>query len=526
MWRILTFQTNTLTKATLVISFFTIFSQISAVIRDKIFATYFGAGMDLDIYYSAFRIPDFIFLLVGTFGSTFILLPLFEKKKKYLKKYLSGVFTVFLSLLFVLSCFVFIALPFLSHIFFPSFYGQDYDTFLLTARLLLLSSIFMSTGRILMGVNQKENYFISTAVAGVVYNFFIIFSTILFHKFGPLAPAFGAVLGALGQTLMQIPALIKQKLWPLNISFLKKEEVLEIIRIGLPRTLALITFELVILFAITQANTFFVGAVAIFVFATNIYKAPLTLIAASFSLASFPKMVEFFQNGEKEEFNKYAGKSFSLTLFFSIPIMFFIMFFSKDIAGLLFGSVKFNLEKIFLTGRVISILSFSILFQALVTLLMRLFYSLSKSYIPLLSEIVFAFSFFSIYYLNFYLKLGFSQNIFGYQLLNLSIIFSISSLFSVMVLIFALKFQVKYFKLFKYIGLWKKIFISLISVLVSKIIYWKFAISNINSFWIFFQNLLIFGILFLFLFSIFSVLLKEREFLDFKNRIIKSIYKY
>ena len=229
--------------------------------------------------------------------------------------------------------------------------------------------------------------------------------------------------------------------------------MLEIIRIGLPRTLALITFELVILFAITQANTFFVGAVAIFVFATNIYKAPLTLIAASFSLASFPKMVEFFQNGEKEEFNKYAGKSFSLTLFFSIPIMFFIMFFSKDIAGLLFGSVKFNLEKIFLTGRVISILSFSILFQALVTLLMRLFYSLSKSYIPLLSEIVFAFSFFSIYYLNFYLKLGFSQNIFGYQLLNLSIIFSISSLFSVMVLIFALKFQVKYFKLFKYIGL-------------------------------------------------------------------------
>ena len=293
----------------------------------------------------------------------------------------------------------------------------------------------MSLARIFMGVNQKENYFVSTATAGVVYNLFIIISTVLFYKFGPLAPAMGAVLGALGQVLMQIPALIKQKLCPLPLSFLNKIEVIEILKIGLPRTMAMIIFELVILFSITQANTFFVGAVAILVFATNIYKAPITLISASFSLASFPKMVELFQSGNREGFATYAGKSFSLALFFSIPIMFFVMFFAKDIVGLLLGSAKFGLDKITLTGWIISILSFSILAQSLVTLLMRLFYALSKTYIPLMAEGIFAISFLIFYYLSVYLSLGFSSEYFGYQLLNLVSIFSISSFLSAMVLI-------------------------------------------------------------------------------------------
>ena len=37
-------------------------SRFLGLIRDRLFAEQFGAGQQLDAYYAAFRIPDFIFL--------------------------------------------------------------------------------------------------------------------------------------------------------------------------------------------------------------------------------------------------------------------------------------------------------------------------------------------------------------------------------------------------------------------------------------------------------------------------------
>ena len=41
-------------------------SQILALIRDRLFASKFGAGELLDIYYASFRIPDLIYIFIAT----------------------------------------------------------------------------------------------------------------------------------------------------------------------------------------------------------------------------------------------------------------------------------------------------------------------------------------------------------------------------------------------------------------------------------------------------------------------------
>ncbi|MCL5794812.1 MAG: hypothetical protein M1338_00405 [Patescibacteria group bacterium] len=60
---------------------FSILSQILAFLRDRLLAYYFGAGEALDIYYTAFRIPDFIFVTVGSLVSISVLVPMFSKKE-------------------------------------------------------------------------------------------------------------------------------------------------------------------------------------------------------------------------------------------------------------------------------------------------------------------------------------------------------------------------------------------------------------------------------------------------------------
>ena len=59
-------EISSLHEAAYLLGFFAIFSQILALVRDRLFASYFGAGHELDVYYAAFRIPDFIFVTVAS----------------------------------------------------------------------------------------------------------------------------------------------------------------------------------------------------------------------------------------------------------------------------------------------------------------------------------------------------------------------------------------------------------------------------------------------------------------------------
>ena len=40
-------------------------SSLLALFRDRLFAHTFGAGIELDLYYAAFRIPDLLFVALG-----------------------------------------------------------------------------------------------------------------------------------------------------------------------------------------------------------------------------------------------------------------------------------------------------------------------------------------------------------------------------------------------------------------------------------------------------------------------------
>jgi len=70
---------TTIVGGAILISFFTIFSKVLGLVRDRILASFFGAGQILDSYFASFRIPDLIFntLVLGALASAFV--PVFTK---------------------------------------------------------------------------------------------------------------------------------------------------------------------------------------------------------------------------------------------------------------------------------------------------------------------------------------------------------------------------------------------------------------------------------------------------------------
>jgi len=110
-------------EAAYLLAIFALASQILALIRDRIFTSQFGAGEVLDIYYAAFRIPDFIFVTVASLVSLSVLIPFLTEKIQVSKHggitFINSIFSVFALLIIGVSAIAFVVIPDILPILFP-----------------------------------------------------------------------------------------------------------------------------------------------------------------------------------------------------------------------------------------------------------------------------------------------------------------------------------------------------------------------------------------------------------------------
>src|SRR5688572_17924860 len=98
-----------LSQAALLLGSFTLLGQVLALFRDRAITHFIGPSLQLDSYYAAFRIPDLIFITIASLASITVLLPVISSKMRdgqvteEAKKLLNDVFTVFLSVIVLVS---------------------------------------------------------------------------------------------------------------------------------------------------------------------------------------------------------------------------------------------------------------------------------------------------------------------------------------------------------------------------------------------------------------------------------------
>jgi len=129
-------------QAAYILAFFAFGSQILAIVRDRLLAHNFGAGIELDLYYAAFRIPDLLFVLFASVLSVYVLLPFVNKTSQTHgaetgAAILSQVFTLFLVAYVLIAAIILAIAPVLVAYLFPGFSEQSSELVLLMRILLL-----------------------------------------------------------------------------------------------------------------------------------------------------------------------------------------------------------------------------------------------------------------------------------------------------------------------------------------------------------------------------------------------------
>src|ERR1700733_4138307 len=75
-------ETRGMHEAAYLLAAFAVGSQFLGLVRDHLLAAQFGASHTLDIYYAAFRVPDFLFATVASLLSLYALLPVLSRLEK------------------------------------------------------------------------------------------------------------------------------------------------------------------------------------------------------------------------------------------------------------------------------------------------------------------------------------------------------------------------------------------------------------------------------------------------------------
>jgi putative peptidoglycan lipid II flippase len=207
-------------EAAYLLAFFAFLSQILALIRDKLLAYNFGAGVLLDVYYSAFRIPDLIFVSIASLVSASVLVPFFIDKYKNNKDkgqdFVDSIFSAFFFLITSVSVVVYFLIPDLTKLLLPGFSESKYlNDLILASRILLLSPIFLGISNFLSSITQMHKRFLIYALSPIVYNIGIIIGILfLYPLFGFIGLVFGVVIGAFLHLTIQIPFIFNKGIFP------------------------------------------------------------------------------------------------------------------------------------------------------------------------------------------------------------------------------------------------------------------------------------------------------------------------
>lgn len=388
----LNMEVSGLHQAAYLLGFFALSSQVLALVRDRLLAHYFGASLTLDIYYAAFRIPDFIFITVASMVSVSVLIPFIVDKMNFSKEeagnFISSILSFFFVLIIVAGLLAFLLAPKILPIIFPGFFPDSGEELILLTKILLLSPLLLGLSNLFGSINQVFKKFFVYALSPVLYNVGIIFGILfLYPHFGIKGVVYGVVLGAMFHLFIQIPFAVKTDIFPkLKINF-KFSIIKKALTLSIPRTITLGLNHIVIIFLFYLASFMSSGSISIFNFSFNLQSVPLSIIAVSYSLAAFPTLAGFFTRGEIDKFMECIITSAKHIIFWSIPVIVLFVVLRAQIVRSILGTGEFGWPDTRLTAAALAIFSISVIFQGMVLLFVRGYYAAGNTVKPLVINV-------------------------------------------------------------------------------------------------------------------------------------------
>jgi putative peptidoglycan lipid II flippase len=393
IFTVLNKEVRGLHEAAYLLAFFSFISQLLALVRDRMLAHSFGAGQSLDIYYAAFKVPDFITAFIASAVSISVLVPFiierFGKSQEEEKRFVNSIFTVFIIAIVVVSVIAFIFAPQLLAYLYKGIQGEALSELILLTRILLLQPILLGVSNFLGSITQAHQRFLPYAVSPVVYNLGIVIGIAwLLPIFGLPGIVYGVLIGAALHLALQIPFVVEKKLFPQITKTIDWVSTKKVFLLSLPRTCALSLSTLSLVVLTSFASRMMEGSISIFSLSWNLQSVTLSIVGVSYSLAAFPTLSRFVTEGNLEKFAQSIVTSLRHIIFWTLPFSVLFIVLRAQVVRTVLGSGSFDWNDTRLTAACLALFTVSALAQGVILLLVRGYYAAGMTKKPLYINIV------------------------------------------------------------------------------------------------------------------------------------------
>jgi putative peptidoglycan lipid II flippase len=275
-------------------------SRISGLLRDAVFANYFGTSQYASAFRSALRMPNVLQNLLGegTLSASFI--PVYSKllergEREAAGRVAGAIFALLVAIAGALALFGVVMAPVLVSIFLPGFTDElRAITVRLTRIIFPMAGLLVLSAWALGILNSHRKFFISYT-APVLWNAAMIGVLIFFGgRLDPsrlvFAVAWGALLGGALQFLIQVPWIVRlERDLKLNWS-LRDSAPATVIRNAGPAVMGRGVVQLSGWLDLVLASFLFSGAIAAMTYAQTFYMLPVSLFGMSIAAAELPEL--------------------------------------------------------------------------------------------------------------------------------------------------------------------------------------------------------------------------------------------
>ncbi len=340
-------------KSTVIVSSMTFVSRVFGFVRDIVIARLFGAGFDTDVFFVAFKIPNFLRRLFaeGAFSQAFI--PVLAEYRhrgdtdlKELIAATSGTLGVFLFIVTLLG----VALaPLLIVIFAPGFLNDPDKTGLASALLKITFPylFFISLTALAGAILNSFGRFAAPAVTPVFLNLSLIGCAIWLSPQldqPVMALAWGVFLGGAVQLLFQIPFLIKIGKLPKLAWGWKNSGVQKILRLMLPAMFGVSVAQISLLFDTLLASFLVTGSISWLYYSDRLVEFPLGIFGVALATVILPNLSTKHVSAAKDTFSQTVDWALRWTFVIATPATIGLIWLAQPLLLTLFQYGEFTPE--------------------------------------------------------------------------------------------------------------------------------------------------------------------------------------
>ena len=385
-------------------------SRITGLVREVVFANYFGAGLAYDAFVAAFRIPNLLrdLLAEGALSAAFVttfsqyLSSRGEEEAYRLSNRLATILTPVLILICLVGV---IFTPGIVDAMFPGFAevpGKKELTVQL-ARIMIPFLLFIALAAKAMGVLNAKGKFGLPALASAFFNITSVAAGLLIgFGIGPywgiepiVGMAIGTLLGGMVQYVCQWPQLRKAGLrYRPDFNF-SDRGIRQVLGLMAPAVIgaAAVQVNIVVnsIFAsqiVNEAGEVIDGPVSWLGYAFRFMQLPLGLFGVALASATLPSISRSAVAGRIDEFRETLSRSLALVFLLTIPSAVGLIVLSRPIVGVVFQRGEFTPADTEQTAVALSFYCIGLAAYAAIKVLTPAYYALDDVRIPMAASVI------------------------------------------------------------------------------------------------------------------------------------------